>query len=123
MNQNNQIAAPRKPVGGRRAGAGRPKGSPNKITQPIKELAASHSEESISTLVRLRDHSPNDQVRLAAARELLDRAHGKPRQEIDVSQDNQVRVYINRGGSQVLVNGKTDSGVQLLEDLSTAPEV
>jgi hypothetical protein len=91
----------RRPVGGARSGAGRPKGVLNKITRPIKELAASHSEESINTLVYLRDHSKNDQVRLAAARELLDRAHGRPRQEIDMSNDSQVRVFVNRDGHMI----------------------
>ena len=91
----------RRPIGGARPGAGRPKGVLNKITRPIKELAGSHTEESINTLVYLRDYSKNDQVRLAATRELLDRAHGRPRQEIDMNNDNQVRVFVNRGGKVV----------------------
>ena len=91
----------RRPVGGARPGAGRPKGVLNRVTIPIKELAASHSEESINTLVYLRDHSKNDQVRLAAARELLDGAHGRPRQEIDMNNDKQITVLVNRGGRMV----------------------
>jgi hypothetical protein len=99
MNDDNQIPPPpSRPMGGRRPGAGRPKGVPNKITQPIKELAAHHSAESIATLVALRDHSENDQVRLAAARELLDRAHGRPRQEADLNHDKAITVIVNRGG-------------------------
>jgi len=84
--------------GGRRTGAGRPLGVPNKLTRPLKELAALHSEESIAMLVHLRDHAEAEQVRLAAANSLLDRGHGKPRQEIDLSDDKKITVIVNRGG-------------------------
>ncbi len=80
--------------GGRRPGAGRPLGAPNKITRPVKELAAQHTEGSIHTLVRLRDHAESEQVRLQAATALLDRGHGRPRQELDVTQNNGVRVFV-----------------------------
>ena len=89
-------------VGGRRPGAGRPLGSPNKLTRPLKELAALHSEDCIAVLVELRDHAESEQVRLAAANALLDRGHGKPRQEIDLSEDNRLTIIVNRGGGPVL---------------------
>lgn len=88
--------------GGARPGAGRPKGIPNKVTRPLRELAAQYSEDSLHTLIWLRDHAESEQVRFAAAREVLDRACGKPRQEISV-EDNQIRVIIARDGS-----GSTD---------------
>lgn len=81
-------------MGGRRPGAGRPLGSPNKLTRPLKELAALHSEDCIAVLVELRDHAEAEQVRLAAATALLDRGHGKPRQEVDVTQNEGLRVYV-----------------------------
>ena len=84
--------------GGRRPGAGRPLGVPNKLTRPIRELAALHSEDCIAVLVELRDHAEAEQVRLAAANALLDRGHGKPRQEIDFSDDGKITVIVNRGG-------------------------
>ena len=84
--------------GGRRTGAGRPLGVPNKLTRPLRELAALHSEDCIAVLVELRDHAEAEQVRLAAANSLLDRGHGKPRQEIDLRDDGKVTVIINRGG-------------------------
>lgn len=80
--------------GERRPGAGRPRGAPNKITRPVKELAAQHTEGSIHTLVRLRDYAESEQVRLQAATTLLDRGHGRPRQELDVTQNNGVRVFV-----------------------------
>lgn len=88
--------------GGRRPGAGRPLGVPNKLTRPLKELAAQYTEGSIITLVALRDHAASEQVRLQAANALLDRGHGKPRQEIDLSEDNKLTIIVNRGGGPVL---------------------
>lgn len=83
--------------GGRREGAGRPAGVPNKLTRPVKELAAQYTEDSIYTLVKLRDHAESEQVRLQAANSLLDRGHGKPRQEIDLNDDHKITVIVNRG--------------------------
>ncbi|GDX89126.1 hypothetical protein LBMAG45_09820 [Nitrospirota bacterium] len=75
---------------------------PNKLTRPLKELAAQYTEGSIITLVALRDHAASEQVRLQAANALLDRGHGKPRQEIDLSEDNKLTIIVNRGGGPVL---------------------
>jgi len=72
----------RKPRGGCRPGAGRPKGVPNVITRPLKELAAQHGPDAIQEVRRLMDESTNDVVRLAAARELLDRGAGRPAQSV-----------------------------------------
>jgi len=91
-----------KPRGGRRPGAGRPLGAPNKLTRPLKELAAQYTEDSIHTLVTLRDHAESEQVRLAAATALLDRAHGRPRQEIDLHGDNSITVIVRRQTPTVL---------------------
>ena len=82
--------------GGRRDGAGRPKGALNKIARPVRELAADQSEASIQKLVELRDTAESEQVRFAAAKELLDRACGRSRQEIDVNTDNSIRVIVQR---------------------------
>ena len=75
----------RKPSGGCRPGAGRPKGVPNVITRPLKELAAQHGPDAIQEVRRLMDESTNDTVRLAAARELLDRGVGRPAQSVDLT--------------------------------------
>ena len=90
-------------VGGRRPGAGRPLGSPNKLTRPLKELAALHSEDCIAVLVELRDHAEAEQVRLAAANALLDRGHGRPRQAIDMHADDSLTIIVNRLGQAVEV--------------------
>lgn len=82
--------------GGKRAGAGRPKGAVNLISRPVRELAAEQSEASIHRLIDLRDHAESEQVRFAAAKELLDRACGRPSQEISVK-DETIRVIIDDG--------------------------
>jgi hypothetical protein len=60
----------------------------------VRELAAEQGPASIEKLVFLRDHGINEQVQLAASKELLDRAYGRPRQEIDVN-DKRVMVVID----------------------------
>lgn len=88
--------------GGARSGAGRPAGAPNKLTRPLKELAAQYTEDSIHTLVTLRDHAESEQVRLQAANALLDRGHGRPRQEIGLNGDQSVTVIVQRQTAPVL---------------------
>ena len=85
----------RKKNGGRRPGAGRPFGVPNKLTRPLKELAALHSEDCIAVLDELRDHAEAEQVRLQAANSLLDRAYGRPRQELDLTRNEELRIFID----------------------------
>ena len=75
----------RRPSGGCRPGAGRPKGVPNRITRPLKEIAAQLGPDAIQEVQRLMHESTNDVVRLAAARELLDRGLGRPAQSVAVT--------------------------------------
>lgn len=80
--------------GGRRAGAGRPANVPNRLTRPVKELAGNYGPDSIARLVQLRDGAESEQVRFAASKELLDRAYGKPRQEIDLNGNMNISVTV-----------------------------
>ena len=82
--------------GGRREGAGRPPGALNKQTRPVKELAGEQGPDSIARLVQLRDEAESEQVRFAAAKELLDRACGRARQEIDVNANRSIQVIVQR---------------------------
>lgn len=84
--------------GGKRPGAGRPLGSPNKLTRPLKEAAALESEACLNTLIRLRDHAESEQVRLAAAQAILDRGFGKPRQGLDLTKDHGITVIVDPFG-------------------------
>ncbi len=68
--------------GGKRSGAGRPKGAKGKTAPEIKALAREHGEEAINTLVDLMRNAESEMVRERAAMDLLDRGIGKPVQEI-----------------------------------------
>jgi hypothetical protein len=62
---------------------GRRKGTPNKVTAEVREVASQHSETAVAELARLMVEGQSEQVRVAACREILDRAHGKSRQSVE----------------------------------------
>lgn len=64
---------------------GRQAGTPNKTTASIREAAQQYTDEALKTLVDVMgDETAPPAARVAAANSLLDRGHGKPRQELDV---------------------------------------
>lgn len=65
-------------AGGRKAGV------PNKLTADIKALAGQYGPEAIKTLAHIMVNGETEPGRIAAAKELLDRAYGKARQGVDV---------------------------------------
>jgi len=67
--------------GGRRPGAGRPPGAPNKLNRPIRELAAQYGPDALGTLIEIMHEGQSEQARIMAAKELLDRGYGKPAHE------------------------------------------
>lgn len=52
-----------------------------KKTPELKDEAGKYAHEAVQALVELMRNSASDPVRVAAAKELLDRAHGKSRTE------------------------------------------
>jgi len=71
--------------GGKRPGAGRKPGTPNKSTAELKQLAGQYTQEAVRTLVDvMRDPDAPAAVRVSAADRLLDRSHGRPGQSIEV---------------------------------------
>jgi hypothetical protein len=64
---------------------GKPKGTKNKSTVEIKELAQTYSSKALETLAAIMRNSDNDQARIAAAKELLDRGYGKVTQPMEHS--------------------------------------
>lgn len=62
--------------------AGRPKGALNKTTAEVKELAQKHGPAAIQTLAKLAKSADSDAAKIAACKELLDRAYGKAAQPV-----------------------------------------
>lgn len=72
-------------LGGKRPGSGRKKGSPNKVTIQLKQMASKYTAEAVKTLVDvMRDPEVPAAVRVVAADKLLDRSHGRPLQGIEI---------------------------------------
>lgn len=61
---------------------GRVKGTPNKATAEIKDLARKYAPDAISELARLAKEAESEAARVAAIKELLDRAYGKAAQAV-----------------------------------------
>lgn len=73
--------------GGKRDGSGRPKGAVNKATADIREAAQEYSAQALAVLVRVATQGESEAAQVAAANSILDRAHGKPKQAVDVQAD------------------------------------
>lgn len=74
---------------------GRTKGVPNKATKDIKELARTHGPEVIEGFWRLFKEADSDAAKIAAGREILDRAYGKATQPIAGDEDGAAIRVIN----------------------------
>lgn len=75
--------------GGARIGAGRPAGRPNKVTASVREVAQTFTEEAVQTLASvMRDTSAPAVARVSACNAILDRAHGRPTQGVELEIDN-----------------------------------
>lgn len=70
---------PRGSAPGERRG-GRKKGTPNKATAEIKEVARKHGAEAIKALVDLMKNAETEAAKVAACKEILDRGYGKAHQ-------------------------------------------
>ena len=76
-------------------GRGRPRGQPktggrkpgtlNKVTADIKAMAGEYGERAIQELARLATNANNEQTRVSACKEILDRAYGKAPQSLEHS--------------------------------------
>jgi hypothetical protein len=84
-----------KTKGGARPNSGRKKGSPNKVTAEIKEIANQYGEQALLTLVNLMHTANSDSTKVMAAKEILDRAYGKATQYQEVEVDHKGGVDVN----------------------------
>lgn len=63
---------------------GRQAGTPNKATADVKAVAGSYTTAALETLASImQDGTAPHSARVSAANALLDRAVGKPRQELE----------------------------------------
>jgi hypothetical protein len=81
--------------GGKRAGAGREKGSKNENVPNIKALASKYALQCVESLAKIVTRSKNEGNRIAAASELLNRAYGKPSQAIAGDPEQPVEMIIS----------------------------
>jgi len=75
------------PRGGKREGAGRPKGTRSAATKnqiaSLSDLAKMHTETALKALVEIAGEGVSESARVSAATALLDRGYGKPMQTVD----------------------------------------
>lgn len=73
--------------GGKRPGAGRPKGRRDTATiiqkATLEELARSHTEDALNALVSIAKGGESEAARVSAATAILDRGYGRARQAIE----------------------------------------
>lgn len=75
-------------LGGKRPGAGRPKGvKQDPAIKHIRELARAHTPMCVEQLVRLASRARSESARAMAIQQLMDRAWGKAPQSIKMSGD------------------------------------
>ena len=80
--------------------SGNPGGRP-KDENEVRNLARRHSRRALERLIELID-SVDQRVALAAAKEVLDRAYGKPKQQDDRDHDGGLTIRIVRFGDNLL---------------------
>lgn len=87
--------------GGKRSGAGRPPGVPNKVTREVREVAQKYTTKAIHELARMagliegKPAAESEQVRKAALDSVLDRGCGKPAQAIIGDAENPVEAVVH----------------------------
>ena len=80
-------STPKGKRGGKRPGAGRPEGSKNKVTIELRGAAQVFAQDALETLHEVCMRGTSDAARVTAACAILDRAYGKPTQQVDINSD------------------------------------
>lgn len=75
-------------------GAGRPKGSQNKATKDVAALAQNYGPDAIKKLWIIAQTSESDAAKVAAIKELLDRAYGKSKQSFTGELDGKLHITV-----------------------------
>ena len=83
---------------------GRRKGTQNKATVEIKDLARRHGPEAITALCALAREGEREETRRAAWNDILDRGYGRPSQSSDINLKGDLSVIVATGVPK-LANG------------------
>ncbi len=120
-------AVQRKRCGGKRPGAGRPKGSSNKGTpeqrRTFTELALAYSLEALETLVTVMRDGKSESARVLACSHILDRALGKAPQHADIQAIKHTEIIYQSADElrqQLLREGVPPTLLPSLEELNAA---
>ena len=79
-------------LGGRRPGAGRPKGSKNRANKELRDLARTYTNDALETLAHIAQNGESEAARVQASVALLDRAWGKPRQSVETDMNSEIEI-------------------------------
>lgn len=71
--------------GGKRPGAGRKPGAVSKAKRQLSEMAKGFAPAALKTLEEIAASGASDAARVSAAIAILDRAYGRPPQNLEVS--------------------------------------
>ncbi len=104
--------------GGKREGSGRKAGSLNKATAGIRDAAQEYSARALAVLVTVMESGESEAARVAAANAVLDRAHGKPKQGVEVAGVDGAPIQTE---SAVNVSGLTDEQLRALASIKVPP--
>lgn len=81
---------------GRKTG-GRKKGVPNKANADLKAVAQKYTTAAVKTLNSIMETGESEAARVAAAKELLDRGHGKsPQPQTGEGGEGPITVVVRR---------------------------
>ena len=80
---------------------GRKKGTPNRISTEIREVARRYGREALQLHVKLMRGSKNEDVRQRSANVILDRAYGRPSQVSSDDEENPLQLLMDH------LDGKT----------------
>ncbi len=97
--------------GGKRPGAGRPKGKPNAITADVREAAQQYGADALRTLADIMGGEDQPAAaRVAASKEILDRAYGKSPQALEHSSPDGSMGRVERVEISIVGQDATDQG-------------
>jgi len=88
--------------GGKRVGAGRPKGSRDRATQQqgasLAELARAHTADALNVLHKIATTGQSEAACVSAAVAILDRGYGRPSQALEIAGANGGAIGVDLSG-------------------------